>query len=227
MLETIIKNTILVSLIILILHFLIKNKLLENSIKQTRARHVLFGGAPAASVSPLLGGAHNQAYVHTKVHHSSPVGAGAGSKKDDDADIEAYFKAHVRQMPIAASPKPNPLFNSDEDAVLSKSRQANDLYNYVYADDASNSLNAYFDESSSKKTQVKCDPFSTDKRMCKNPIEMHIESQAKKPLAKKPSDLKLFKNSVEVREYENENVMNGAPLVGNLSGFDTYEVQFQ
>jgi hypothetical protein len=217
MLETIIKNTILVSLIILILHFLIKNKLLENSIKQTRARHVLLGKAtPTASI--LVGGGP------VAQTHASPASAG---KKDEDADIEAYFKAHVRQLPNAVS-KPNPLFNSDEDAVRSKNKQVSDLYNFVYADDGGNSLNAYFDESPSKRTQVKCDPFSnTDKRMCKNPIEMHIESQAKKPLPKKPSDLKYYKNSVEVREYENENVMNGAPLAGNLSGFDTYEVQFQ
>jgi len=161
-------------------------------------------------------------YVQTKAS-SSPVGV----KKDEDADIEAYFKAHVRQMPNSVS-KPNPYFNSDEDAILSKSKQASDLYNYVYAEDAAHSLNTIFEESPSKRSQVKCDLYSNnDKRMCKNPIEMHIESQAKKPLAKKASDLKLFKNSVEVREYENENVMNGAPLVGNLSGFDTYEVQFQ
>jgi len=242
MLETVIKNTILIALIILIVHFLIKNKLLDESIRLSRAKHT--------TPSTAHGGmASSPAHHHAT---SGPVHAGHSAHRSEDADLEAYFNAQMGtaakppadqydirsglkhpSVKAVANPSRDDISKYDEDVIRSKNQQISDLYNYVYTDNDNNSLNAYFDESPVAKTQkildgdalVKCDPYSTDKKLCKNPVEMHIDSKKLKAM-EKPSH-KYFKNSTTVGEYENDNVMNGAPIVGGLSGFDSYEVQFQ
>jgi hypothetical protein len=218
MLDTVIKNTILAGLVILIAHFIIKNELVDKS-----ARHNI------------------ESFIQSMLTAPSPMPAAAagpvGIDETSDDVAKFFLEATKARETDAGSPRIKAV-DEDKQRSLNSQHQINDLYDYVYNDRerdvASKELGDLYRDSSvqeggSKKT-VKCDLVGNnagDKRLCKNLIDEHISKNMKPelPLVDRPDV--GFKFGTRVKDYDNENVMNGAFIEGTrLTGFDANDTLY-
>jgi hypothetical protein len=197
MLDIVIKNTILSGLIIMVVHFMIKNELED---KNTRNKIDTF-------LQPLINP------IYAPVHD----------------ELATFFleatKARSEDNSSACQTK-----KADSDST-----QLKDLYDYVYADNdnSPNELASLYNEvlrtdciKNTKKT-IKCDINADNKRMCRNPIDEHIDKQQKMeaPLIERPDT--GFRFGTRVKDYQNETVMNGAFIDGTrMTGFDSNDRLF-
>jgi len=234
MLDTVIKNTILAGLVILIAHFIIKNELVDKS-----AKHNIEAFIQSMMMAP------SAAPVPSGVLSSGPAGV-----TETQDDVARFFLEATKAGNGAGSPRfknvgpgcsPVP---ADEDALrsLNAQTQISDLYDYVYNDRerdvAPKELIGHYKDASipidsiqgNDKKTVKCDLVgnnSGDKRLCKTLIDDHISKNLKPevPLVDRPDV--GFKYGTRVKDYDNEKVMNGAFIEGTrLTGFDANDTLY-
>jgi len=203
MLDTVIKNTILFGLLIMIVHFMIKNELVDSAAR--RRVEFFMDNKPL----PLPIPAPHDELATFFLEATSPKKADAMAAASPCATDEAQrAKAQLKDLydyVYADKEAPGELGTLYNDNVKSDCIQG------------------------SKKT-VKCDLVGNnvgDKRMCKTLIDAHIDKQQKEeaPLVEKADEGYRF--GVRVKDYKNEAVMNGAYIEGTrLTGFDTNDMLF-
>jgi hypothetical protein len=206
--STIIKNTILVVLIILIGHFMIQNILVD--------KKPLFGQQTT----------YTQGSNNSK-NNQSPL-------LEVNAEIDGkYSEAKVNQ-PIVGTEKPVGLPSSqivsDVNGGLDKAKQ--ELLKFV--DDEDDNMETFFSQQTPTlkleavpsdncklKTQdsmlplaTTCDPLVAD-------LRQSVKNTTNSSVAYDKKGLMILK------EYENESTMNGGSLYGGLSAFDAFNDSFQ
>jgi hypothetical protein len=191
MFGVVVKNTILFTLFILIMHFVLKTRLIEE------------GFTISSSVKDEV----------RRFEGFSGYSNGRRSRANDDI---------MRVIQSVAA--------SDESILPStqtmNQSQLQDLYAYVFNEDASKELNGYFETSKEEKGHDRragvttCQPSlaNATKELCATTIDKHFDIHAKTPI--------METNHSFYKVYANENVMNGG-LMDNIQGYgqikDDYE----
>jgi hypothetical protein len=206
--STIIKNTILVVLIILIGHFMIQNILVDKK--------------------PLIGQqtTYKQASRDIKKDHSSLLDMNTlVDGKDFEAKVNQPVVGTERSVGL-----PSSQIVSDVNGGLDKAKQ--ELLKFV--DDEDDNMETFFSQQTPTlkleavpsdncklKTQdsmlplaTTCDPLVADLKQSINPKTNSSVAYDKKGL-------------MILKEYENESTMNGGSLYGGLSAYDTFNDNFQ
>jgi hypothetical protein len=206
--STIIKNTILVVLIILIGHFMIQNILVDKK--------------------PLIGQqtTYKQASRDIKKDHSSLLDVNTlVDGKDFEAKVNQPVVGTERSVGL-----PSSQIVSDVNGGLDKAKQ--ELLKFV--DDEDDNMETFFSQQTATlkleavpsdncklKTQdsmlplaTTCDPLVADLKQSINPKTNSSVAYDKKGL-------------MILKEYENESTMNGGSLYGGLSAYDTFNDNFQ
>lgn len=216
MFATVVKNTILGGLVILILHFLIKNELVDQSAKKN---------------------------IDTFLQQYSPKLFTAPNTISPDDELASFFlEARAKKADAAGlrggSPRAAENKGADEDALRSTNGALKDLYDYVYADTSvtPEHLSSLYKDTlradciqGTRKT-VKCDATGNDphdKQMCHNPVDDHIAKLQKAELPVVDHVDKGYRYGTPFKEYQEDNVMNGAFIEGTrLTGFDGNDMLF-
>jgi hypothetical protein len=207
--STIIKNTILVVLIILIGHFMIQNILVD---KKPLFSHQ---NTPVKQVSD-----------NTKKYQSSPI--------DVNAEVDGKHAEAKVNLPVVCTERPVGLPSSQTVSAvnggLDKAKQ--ELLKFV--DDEDDNMETFFTQ---QTPTLKMEAIPSDNCKLKTQDSMLPLTTTCDPLVsdlKQPS--KVMTNSsvaydkkglMILKEYENESTMNGGSLYGGLSAFDTFNDNFQ
>jgi hypothetical protein len=198
----VLKNTILIILIILIVHFMIKNALLDKDIfSRARSRRQ----ARYADDNQLLRDA-----LYAGEREKRP-GLASREREDILKYDEGYIKKCKEQQMKELY---RYVFKEDASSELAS-----------YYDQAAVDMSAALDGSQ----QVKCNPSENTSLtcgpapLCPTPIDKHFSERTKSTLPQ--SQDKHFKNRQIINEYADEDIMNGG-AVDNLTGYDGFHLQF-
>lgn len=211
------KNSILVLLIILILHFLIKNALLE---KQTKEK------ARSQKSSSVV----QEKFTEPAKASESPSSAPASASASAPSTKPPLQKDDVKK----------------EEAVehFSQKKSEEELFKFVFEDDGvgdegDKGLEKYF-KGMDVTAEIKA---AIDKKMACNPVEsqdplfptsttcdpqlnpVSLDDLNKK--VKAECDLPQNIPFMRLKEYENESSMNGGALYGDLSALDSFASQYE
>lgn len=206
------KNSILVILIILIIHFIIKNMILEK--RGTTA--------PIIDAEKTKAGYHPPYSPEKFTNNKSVDGMGGGS------------------VNISENPQDMCINKTRNDDALLKKYQEDELMRFVAMGDSneSASLDNYFKDISS---EVKDKESCLESNVCKfkaDNQQLPLSSTCDADIQKLPlvdgkkiranCDLNQDKKNIMIlTEYEAENDMNGGKLFGVLDAFDNYDLNYQ
>ena len=211
MFGTVIKNTLLFLLIILIIHFMINNLLIDLDLNGFGIN----GSVPDFNKNGKNG---EQAVVKD-----------GGEVEEVNGEVKAVNGVNGNNTLELALPKPERDEKKDEDALKMK-----ELYNYVYEKDADKKLSKLFenpidiDKNNSVDLQVKCGDSlcSNVNNYCNTslPIKQEIQghySNFNKVQCSQDLEGEEAKHFYIVKNYKNENAMNG----GNIdeSGIEAFD----
>ena len=246
MLATSIKNTILVFLVILILHFLIKNALLDRTIQQR-----------PKSTSEKFSSFDTQKYAPEKDDKMKDINKDNNKQETDKKEID-------KPKPIVSSnndiSKPGSAKEVEKEPFTTTCKTDDDedeLYKFVYGDDSNAHVSGHDSYNSALTNNEDIKKYFTgldvtkdienkiqEAMKCKS-LQQSSETDPTIPLsttcdpALKPS---VTINAVKVKadcglhqdlpvmtitEYENESSMNGGSLYGNLAAFDSFAGQYE
>ncbi len=205
------KNSILVILIILIIHFIIKNMILDKN----------------GSSRPSIESENSKASYHPPY---------APEKFTNDRSNERITNDKVLNISETEICKTKP---RDDDALLKK-YQEDEMMRFVAMGDSSESksLDTYFkDISSEVKDKESCIESNVCKFKADNqqlPLSTTCDADVQKlPLVEGKKirancDLNQDKKNIMIlTEYEDEKDMNGGKLFGVLDAFDNYDLNYQ
>lgn len=211
MFGTVIKNTLLFLLIILIIHFMINNLLIDLDLN---------GFGINGSVPDFNKNGKNGEQVVVK---------DGNEVEEVNGEVKAVNSVNGNNTLELALPKPERDEKKDEDALKMK-----ELYNYVYEKDADKKLSKLFenpidiDKNNSVDLQVKCGDSlcSNVNNYCNTslPIKQEIQghySNFNKVQCSQDLEGEEAKHFYIVKNYKNENAMNG----GNIdeSGIEAFD----
>lgn len=211
MFGTVIKNTLLFLLIILIIHFMINNLLIDLDLN---------GFGINGSVPDFNNNGENGEQAVVK---------DGGEVEEVNGEVKAVNSVNGNNTLELALPKPERDEKKDEDALKMK-----ELYNYVYEKDADKKLSKLFenpidiDKNNSVDLQVKCGDSlcSNVNNYCNTslPIKQEIQghySNFNKVQCSQDLEGEEAKHFYIVKNYKNENAMNG----GNIdeSGIEAFD----
>ena len=211
MFGTVIKNTLLFLLIILIIHFMINNLLIDLDLNGFGIN----GSVPDFNKNGENG---EQAVVKD-----------GGEVEEVNGEVKAVNGVNGNNTLELALPKPERDEKKDEDALKMK-----ELYNYVYEKDADKKLSKLFenpidiDKNNSVDLQVKCGDSlcSNVNNYCNTslPIKQELQghySNFNKVQCSQDLEGEEAKHFYIVKNYKNENSMNG----GNIdeSGIEAFD----
>ena len=217
MFGTVIKNTLLFLLIILIIHFMINNLLIDLDLNGFGIN----GSVPDFNKNGengLNGENGEQAVVKD-----------GGEVEEVNGEVKAVNGVNGNNTLELALPKPERDEKKDEDALKMK-----ELYNYVYEKDADKKLSKLFenpidiDKNNSVDLQVKCGDSlcSNVNNYCNTslPIKQELQghySNFNKVQCSKDLEGEEAKHFYILEKYKNENAMNG----GNIdeSGIEAFD----
>jgi len=212
MFGTVIKNTLLFLLIILIIHFMINNLLIDLDLNGFGIN----GSVPDFNKNGKNG---EQAVVKD-----------GGEVEEVNGEVKAVNGVNGNNTLELALPKPERDEKKDEDALKMK-----ELYNYVYEKDADKKLSKLFenpidiDKNNSVDLQVKCGDSlcSNVNNYCNTSLPIKQELQGHYSNFNKvqcSQDLKgeEAKHFYILEKYKNENAMNGGNIDGSgIEAFDS------
>ena len=211
MFGTVIKNTLLFLLIILIIHFMINNLLIDLDLNGFGIN----GSVPDFNKNGENG---EQAVVKN-----------GGEVEEVNGEVKAVNGVNGNNTLELALPKPERDEKKDEDALKMK-----ELYNYVYEKDADKKLSKLFenpidiDKNNSVDLQVKCGDSlcSNVNNYCNTslPIKQELQghySNFNKVQCSQDLEGEEAKHFYILEKYKNENAMNG----GNIddSGIEAFD----
>ena len=211
MFGTVIKNTLLFLLIILIIHFMINNLLIDLDLNGFGIN----GSVPDFNKNGENG---EQAVVKD-----------GGEVEEVNGEVKAVNGVNGNNTLELALPKPERDEKKDEDALKMK-----ELYNYVYEKDADKKLSKLFenpidiDKNNSVDLQVKCGDSlcSNVNNYCNTslPIKQELQghySNFNKVQCSQDLEGEEAKHFYILEKYKNENAMNG----GNIdeSGIEAFD----
>ncbi len=211
MFGTVIKNTLLFLLIILIIHFMINNLLIDLDLNGFGIN----GSVPDFNKNGKNG---EQAVVKD-----------GGEVEEVNGEVKAVNGVNGNNTLELALPKPERDEKKDEDALKMK-----ELYNYVYEKDADKKLSKLFenpidiDKNNSVDLQVKCGDSlcSNVNNYCNTslPIKQELQghySNFNKVQCSQDLEGEEAKHFYILEKYKNENAMNG----GNIdeSGIEAFD----
>ena len=217
MFGTVIKNTLLFLLIILIIHFMINNLLIDLDLNGFGIN----GSVPDFNKNGengLNGENGEQAVVKN-----------GGEVEEVNGEVKAVNGVNGNNTLELALPKPERDEKKDEDALKMK-----ELYNYVYEKDADKKLSKLFenpidiDKNNSVDLQVKCGDSlcSNVNNYCNTslPIKQELQghySNFNKVQCSQDLEGEEAKHFYILEKYKNENAMNG----GNIdnSGIEAFD----
>jgi hypothetical protein len=217
MFGTVIKNTLLFVLIILIIHFMINNLLIDLDLN---------GFGINGSVPDFNKNGKNELNGE---NGEQVVVKDGGEVEEVNGEVKAVNSVNGNNTLELALPKPERDEKKDEDALKMK-----ELYNYVYEKDADKNLSKLFenpidiDKNNSVDLQVKCGDSlcSNVNNYCNTslPIKQEIQghySNFNKVQCSKDLEGEEAKHFYIVKNYKNENAMNG----GNIdeSGIEAFD----
>ena len=215
-----IKNVILFLLIILILHFLLKNTLVDRKPVTLSLDNLRF--AITQNVSS------NKSETES---FQAPVSSEL--PKPSDKPAEKLMASPVETVATTASTACASLKVPERNTECEKA----ELLKYVFGDDktyTSDEIDKYFKgievEASAEKSAClpkKADSQSLPLTTTCEPTMLNLTMKAEREMnISKNCDIKQDKPIMVLKEYENENEMNGG-LFGGLNAFDSFASQFE
>ncbi len=199
--STVIKNTILVIMIILIGHFVVKNMLVER-------------GSVAIKTIPQSGEISKEPVKDITV--SIPLSKDTQTKPNmnDDKVISKPSSAPVEMVTGGLDKAKEELlkFINDDDE-LEKFYENEKVQPFVPTDNCKSK-----EQTQSLLLSTTCDPAIQDLKYSEPP-QMDVTANCNITQDKR--------NLMILKEYDNENMMNGGSLYGGLSAFDTFDNNYQ
>lgn len=220
MFGTVIKNTLLFLLIILIIHFMINNLLIDLDLN---------GFGINGTVPDFNNNGENGKNELNGENGEQAVVKNGGEVEEVNGEVKAVNGVNGNNTLELALPKPERDEKKDEDALKMK-----ELYNYVYEKDADKKLSKLFenpidiDKNNSVDLQVKCGDSlcSNVNNYCNTslPIKQELQghySNFNKVQCSQDLEGEEAKHFYIVKNYKNENAMNG----GNIdeSGIEAFD----
>jgi len=219
MLGTGLKNGILVLIIILILHFIIKNKVIDNI-------HAMM---------------NQKMTQHAAIDVDVDVDVDA---EEEDVIVNApcviapKTKNNGRSIPDLDYPQLVP----HEDVKLNDKDNFQELYDFVFTDgtNGAEEFNAFFEESRtlgnveglvSNDESILCDESNVDKKFCSDKLEISKHFKEKSKIGGHDASNGDGNDRYSVLfNYDNENVLNGGKINvpgGKITGFDGFDTSYQ
>lgn len=201
MLSVGIKNSILVILIILIIHFIIKNMILErpsNKGVDTELKNAKAGYHPPYSPEKFT----NIAEVNQDACKNKP--------RDDDAELKKFQEDELMRF-VAMG-------DSSESKTLDSFFKDNIVSSDVKDKQSCTEMNVCKFKADNQQLPLSttCDTNIQNLPLTNNNMKIHANC-----------DLNQDKNIMILTEYENEKDMNGGKIYGVLDAFDNYDLNYQ
>jgi hypothetical protein len=201
----VLKNTILIILIILIVHFMIKNALLDKDIfARARSRN---RKPRETNDNQLLRDA-----LYAGEESDAPRPGLASRKREDILKYDEGYKKKCKEQQMKELY--HYVFKDDASPELAS-----------FYDKSSVDMSAALDPNQ----QVKCEPSENTNLtcgpapLCPTTIDKHFNERTKSTLPHTQD--KHFKNRQIINEYADEDIMNGG-AVDNLMGYDGFHSQY-